>query len=378
MKKLLSVILLIAAIMTFSVFADEISTVTVTLNGNAVDCASYGQEAIIVDGRTLVPLRAIFDALGATVEWDKETQTATSVLGQTEISITIGESKLLKNGEEIPLDVPAQIMNGRTLVPVRAISDSFGVVVDWDGDTRTVILIQAPEENENTDNPENTDTIPEQAKQTAEKFFDALVEMDLTTAADYCDNPETLRQMNISGYEDLLSFAGLDRETISDIYMEQIAGGAEYYREYCDALADVTIDITVSFVGKTKYEILSYTALDDGKIKMEYMTYSADADEASAFSETIVSKAIDAAYTEFLSGSEEFTLSTEKDIVHALSVLLKRHAASLIEQELPKVEVYTDGLIDNVTLVNIDGVWLVEVTEEDVSGIKQIINSWAS
>ncbi len=377
MKKLLSVILLIAAIMTLSVFADDVKPVTVTLNGAIVDCASYGQEATIVDGRTLVPLRAIFDALGATVEWDKETETVTSVLGQTEISITIGESKLLKNGEEIPLDVPAQIMNGRTLVPVRAISDSFGVAVDWDGETRTVILMQFFGENEVADNSENTDNVPEQAKQTAEKFFDALIKMELTTAAEYCDKPETLKQINISGYEDLLALAGMDRETLSDVFFEQITGGAEYYREYCDALADVTIDISLGFVGKMDYEIVSYTALDDGRIKVEYKIYSPDTDKVSMFSETIISQAIDAAYAEILSESEEFALDTEEDVVHALSVLVKRHAASLIEQELLSVESYSDGSVEHEILVNVNGVWLIEVTEEDISEIEQIVkNGW--
>lgn len=140
MKKFLSVILLISAIFTLSVFAEEAKPVTVTLNGKTVDCASYGQEATIVEGRTMVPLRAIFEALGASVEWNQETKTVTSNLGGTEIFLTIGENKLIKNGEEIALDVPAMIMNGRTLVPVRAVSESFGVAVEWDAETRTVIL----------------------------------------------------------------------------------------------------------------------------------------------------------------------------------------------------------------------------------------------
>ncbi|MBO4950166.1 MAG: peptidylprolyl isomerase [Clostridia bacterium] len=138
MKRILSAILLVAAVLTVSVFAA--SPVTVTLNGEKIDCASYGQEAEIVEGRTLVPLRAIFEALGASVEWNGETKTVTSVLDETEIKLTIGEKALYKNGETVELDVPAMIMNGRTMVPVRAISESFGVKVEWDGETRTVVL----------------------------------------------------------------------------------------------------------------------------------------------------------------------------------------------------------------------------------------------
>ena len=139
-KKFISVLAVTVTVLCLAVFASAASPVTVTLNGEKIDCASYGQEAEIVEGRTLVPLRAIFEALGASVEWNGETKTVTSVLDETEIKLTIGEKALYKNGETVELDVPAQIMNGRTMVPVRAISESFGVKVEWDGETRTVIL----------------------------------------------------------------------------------------------------------------------------------------------------------------------------------------------------------------------------------------------
>ena len=139
-KTLLSVLAVTMTVLCLAVFASADSPVTVTLNGEKIDCASYGQEAEIVEGRTLVPLRAIFEALGASVERNGETKTVTSVLDETEIKLTIGEKALYKNGETVELDVPAQIMNGRTMVPVRAISESFGVNVEWDGETRTVIL----------------------------------------------------------------------------------------------------------------------------------------------------------------------------------------------------------------------------------------------
>lgn len=149
MKRILSAILLVMAVLTVSVFA--VSPVTVTLNGETIDCASYGQEAEIVEGRTLVPLHAIFEALGATVEWNQSEKKVVSRLDATIIDLTAGEKELHKytldsegyiiDGQTIILDVPAQIMNGRTMVPVRAISESFGVNVEWDGESRTVILM---------------------------------------------------------------------------------------------------------------------------------------------------------------------------------------------------------------------------------------------
>lgn len=143
MKKLLSFIL-VAVMLSVACFAAD--DVTVKLNGEVVDCAAYGQAATIVDGRTLVPLRAIFEALGATVEWDQGTKTVSSELNGTAIKLTIGENTLYKNGEAITIDVAAMIMNGRTLVPARAIAEAYGVGVEWDSATRTVILTQVAEE----------------------------------------------------------------------------------------------------------------------------------------------------------------------------------------------------------------------------------------
>ncbi len=137
--------------------------VKVVLNGNAV---AFDQPPIIESGRTLVPIRAIFEALGATVSWDQATQTATAVGRDITIKITIGSGVMYKNDTQVGLDVPARIVGNRTLVPVRAISESFGSQVDWDNDTRTVII---KDQNANTNTNTNTNT----NNATAEKWIDA-------------------------------------------------------------------------------------------------------------------------------------------------------------------------------------------------------------
>ena len=144
MKKFLGIILAVFMLATAAFAAD----ITVTLNGEVVDCESYGSPATIVEGRTLVPLRAIFEALGATVEWDQATKTVSSTLGSDSISLAVGSTTLVKNGEDITLDVPAQIINDRTMVPARAIAEAYGVGVEWDAATRTVVLTQVVEEKE--------------------------------------------------------------------------------------------------------------------------------------------------------------------------------------------------------------------------------------
>lgn len=94
----------------------------------------------IVDGRTLVPFRAIFEALGAEVSWDKETHTATGTRDGIVIEIPIGSTTAYVNGEAKELDVPAQIINDRTMVPARFISETLNCKVTWDGHTKTAAV----------------------------------------------------------------------------------------------------------------------------------------------------------------------------------------------------------------------------------------------
>ena len=94
---------------------------------------AFDQIPVIENGRTLVPLRAIFETLGAEVQWDSATNTVTATKDGTEIKLTIDSTTAYKNGEAITLDVPAKIINSRTLVPVRFVSDCFGVNVNWNG-----------------------------------------------------------------------------------------------------------------------------------------------------------------------------------------------------------------------------------------------------
>ena len=117
--------------------ADAEPTITVTYDGSPIE---FDQPPVIENGRTLVPLRAIFETLGATVEWDGETRSIAARKGSTIIRLTVDSTKAKVNGEQVGLDVPAKIINDRTLVPVRFIADCFGVNVDWDQEALTVIL----------------------------------------------------------------------------------------------------------------------------------------------------------------------------------------------------------------------------------------------
>ncbi len=98
----------------------------------------FDQRPVIVNSRTLVPVRAIFEAMGAKVEWVAASGTVIATKGDTEIRLIIDENIMYKNGSPITLDCPAQIVNDRTLVPIRAISEALEAEVLWDDTARCV------------------------------------------------------------------------------------------------------------------------------------------------------------------------------------------------------------------------------------------------
>lgn len=96
---------------------------------------------VVVDGRTLVPVRALFESLGATVDWDETTQTVTATKEDTVISMQIGSAAASVNGAAQVLDVPAQTIEGRTMVPARFAAESLNARVLWDSNTQSAYII---------------------------------------------------------------------------------------------------------------------------------------------------------------------------------------------------------------------------------------------
>ncbi len=95
----------------------------------------------IHNSRTMVPLRFISEALGLEVLWDGETRTVTVGEGDKQVKLVIDSAKITKgDGSTITIDAPAMIKDARTMVPVRAIAELFGADVDWNPETRTVII----------------------------------------------------------------------------------------------------------------------------------------------------------------------------------------------------------------------------------------------
>lgn len=157
MKKFILIILCITLVLSLfsGILYSAADEITVELDGTEI---IFDVPPQIIDGRTMVPLRKIFEEIGALVKWDDETKTVTARKSSKTVTLQIGSFELsIDKGktdddgnpltEEVTLDVPAQIVSGRTLVPARAISESFGLNVNWDEDSRTM-LITSDEEDE--------------------------------------------------------------------------------------------------------------------------------------------------------------------------------------------------------------------------------------
>ena len=85
--------------------------------------------AILTNGRTLVPMRAIFEQLGATISWDSKTNTVTSKRGDVTITHKINTDEMIINDKKIKLDTSSKLIKGSTMVPLRAITEAFGGVI---------------------------------------------------------------------------------------------------------------------------------------------------------------------------------------------------------------------------------------------------------
>jgi hypothetical protein len=113
-------------------------------NKNALinnETSSLEAAPVIKDGRTMVPLRFVGEAFGAEFAYDPVFKIIDINFGSDKIKMQIGKKTAIVNGVEIALDVAPFIVNGRTLVPIRFISEAFGAEVVWDGTTKTVTII---------------------------------------------------------------------------------------------------------------------------------------------------------------------------------------------------------------------------------------------
>ena len=142
MKKILIVFLMVAVILAVvpvhTLTATAAQPIRIILDGS--ELTFDAAQPRIVSNRTLVPMHGVFEAMGATVLWNGDSKTFTVLRLDSVVKLVIGSNNAKVNQENQLLDVPAQIFENITFVPLRFISESMGAKVDWDGATWTVTI----------------------------------------------------------------------------------------------------------------------------------------------------------------------------------------------------------------------------------------------
>lgn len=128
-------VLLTFLIFSFSFPAFANNNIKVVLNNNPINA-----EATIVEGRTLVAVRGVFENMGYNINFDANTKKATISNEKNVIKLTNGNTYFTLNDNIITPDVPQQIINGRFMLPLRAISEAINADVSWDNNTKTVSI----------------------------------------------------------------------------------------------------------------------------------------------------------------------------------------------------------------------------------------------
>lgn len=149
-----------------------IDSPTMQVNGEDVNIDEDGTAPVIVDGRTMVPIRAVVEALGGEVSWDAAARTVTVTKDSDVISLTIDSNLAEVNSQSVELDTPPIIVNERTLLPLRFVSENLGAEVVWNAENRQITITgqnDAPVDETETQQTDEltTEQTTEQTEQTA-------------------------------------------------------------------------------------------------------------------------------------------------------------------------------------------------------------------
>jgi hypothetical protein len=136
MKARMNVLLVVLSVAATSGMA----SIQVEVNGRPM---FFDVPPMQMGGRTMVPLRGIFESLGAEVKWDAYTRTITATKDVTDVQLSIGNRRATVNGQTVLLDVPANIFRGSTMVPLRFVSEALGADVKWFEATQMVSITSA-------------------------------------------------------------------------------------------------------------------------------------------------------------------------------------------------------------------------------------------
>lgn len=147
---------------------DKYVDVSVNINGEEMD---FDQPAVLMNYRTMVPVRGVFEKVGASLSWNNTTKTAVIKKEDTVVSMTVGEETATVNGETKTLDAPATIINSRTMIPLRFVGEAIGATIKWDSASRTAYIST----QDSAEEPEKE--TPEEPKEEPSSNGDTIVNL---------------------------------------------------------------------------------------------------------------------------------------------------------------------------------------------------------
>ena len=132
----------------------QVGNPMMTVNGTQQEIdPGRGTVPVVVNDRTLVPVRAIVEAMGGTVEWEEETKTASLTYENNRIRLTIDDTTAYFNDEAYTLDAAPTVINDRTMLPIRFIAERFQFNVAWDGENRLITITKTVQNSGVTEEP---------------------------------------------------------------------------------------------------------------------------------------------------------------------------------------------------------------------------------
>ncbi len=249
MKKLVSLVLAATMLSPINTIASE--EIQIVLNGTEM---TFEQKPFIDDGTTLVPMRAIFEALDSTVEWDGETRSITSVKEDITITMQIDSFEMSINDIKVTLEKSPIIVDDFTFVPLRAVAESFNAEVNWDGEKRLITIITPQEAtSETTEEPTDAPTeepTPTPFPKTDEEFakmyegsgYEFVRNLPQLTN-DFTDGPGNLEEGQHYGW-------GTDYNGNGVFYVQNKTRTQEVVTE-----VDMTLDVLYSYDDGELYDI---------------------------------------------------------------------------------------------------------------------------
>ena len=248
MKKIISVLVaMILSVSALGALAD--SDITITLDGTLL---ASPVSPMIVNDSTMVPFRVIFEALDMQVNWSEALQKVYAMNDEKTIILTIGSDKMIVNTDIKDIPAVPFISNGHTLVPVRAISEAMDCKVDWDGEARRVILKTAgyvePEPSVDTppsEQPSFTpviDDAPAYINKNNAELAAKLIELINAKRSDYgldvLTADDNINQVALAHSEDMADFDYLDHTSpTGHTYYDRLDMAGIYYISAAETLA---------------------------------------------------------------------------------------------------------------------------------------------